>query len=134
MSLPFEFVVTGPPVSQQARNRQRLRLWIQNVRSAAERYWDGSPPVGVSVLVSIVYISDTVPFDIDNIPKPILEALNGIVYSDDSLVTDLVCRKRDRRDDLQIGNVSPLFRNFLHSRQQFLYVRVSDSSSQEAPL
>ena len=34
--------------------------------------------------------------DVDNIPKPILDALSGLVYADDRQITDLVCRKRDR--------------------------------------
>jgi Holliday junction resolvase RusA-like endonuclease len=33
--------------------------------------------------------------DIDNIPKPISDALQGLVYLDDEQVTDVLCRKRN---------------------------------------
>ena len=56
MALPFEFALDGPPASQQARRRSLVRQWTQNVRDAAERRWDGSPPVDEPVMVSIFYI------------------------------------------------------------------------------
>jgi hypothetical protein len=46
--------------------------------------------------------------DVDNMAKPILDALKGLVYSDDSQVTDLLCRKRDLKGDLRIQNPSPV--------------------------
>ncbi|MDJ0901820.1 MAG: hypothetical protein QNJ55_23770 [Xenococcus sp. MO_188.B8] len=35
----FEFIVDGPPVSQQTRRRERLRTWKATVRQEAEKYW-----------------------------------------------------------------------------------------------
>ena len=35
-----------------------------------------------------------------------LDALKGLVYSDDSEVSDLLCRKRDLNGDLRIQNPS----------------------------
>ena len=34
----FEFIVDGPPVSQQTRRRERLRAWEATVRQEAEKY------------------------------------------------------------------------------------------------
>ena len=34
--LPFEFVIDGPPVSQQARRRARLRDWISKVEDDSQ--------------------------------------------------------------------------------------------------
>ena len=41
------------------------------------------------------------------IPKPILDVLKGMVFTGDSQVFDLICRKRDLNDDPQIQNQSP---------------------------
>jgi crossover junction endodeoxyribonuclease RusA len=40
--------------------------------------------------------------DIDNLPKPILDALKGLVYLDDTQITDVVCRKRNLHSDLRV--------------------------------
>ena len=50
----------------------------------------------------ITYFYEGVALDVDNIPKPILDALKGLVYSDDTEVADLLCRKRDLNGDLRI--------------------------------
>ena len=52
----------------------------------------------------ITYFSRSAPdkFDVDNTSKPILDALKGLVYTDDFQVTDLVFRKRDRSRNLQV--------------------------------
>ncbi len=71
-------------MSQQARRRNRVERRVQDVRAAADQYWDGSPPADGTVAVSMVYIFDTVPCDVDNILKPILGGMKGLVYSDDS--------------------------------------------------
>ena len=134
MALPFEFTLEGPPVSQQARRGERIRQWTQDVRNAAEYYWDGSPPVVGAIMVSIVYIFDSVQLDVDNIPKPILDGLKGLVYADDGQITDLICRKRDKNDDFQISGQSPVFIEFLSQRTEFLYIRISDAPISEVSL
>jgi crossover junction endodeoxyribonuclease RusA len=92
--LPFEFVIEGPPVSQQARRRNRVRQWSGEVRSIAENYWPvGAPPVTVPIMLTITYFYDSVLVYVDNIPKPILDALKGLVYLDDNQVTDILCRR-----------------------------------------
>ena len=93
MAMPFEFVIAGPPVSQQIRNRRRpgrREEWMQTVRSAAEGRWDGDPPFMGEIAVTITYVSNWARLDIDNIPKPILDALTGLVYAADRQVADLV--------------------------------------------
>ena len=50
------------------------------------------------VAVTITYFYNTTPLDVDNIPKPILDGLKGMVYQDDDQVFDMLCRKRDLND------------------------------------
>ena len=58
--------------------------------------WGVEQPFVGDVMVTITYLYNrgSIDIDVDNIPKPILDALKGLVYSDDSQVTDLLCRKR----------------------------------------
>jgi len=134
MPIPFSFVIGGPPVSQQARRRNRVRAWTGAVRSAAEQDWNAEPPVVGSVAVSITYFYDSDPLDVDNIPKPILDALMGLVYSDDSQVSDLLCRKRDLSEGPRIQNASPALLEFLGEAEPVLHIAVTEAITREVVL
>ena len=105
MPIPFELVMEQAPVSNQARRRERRDKWIRTVKSSASAIWGLEPPVTEPVMVSITYFFDDTPVDVDNIPKPILDGLKGVVFQDDSQVYDLVCSKRHVEADLRIGSV-----------------------------
>ena len=107
----FEFYVVGPPVSFQTRNRARLQTWKQTVRNAAAAFWlNRQPPTAESLRFSIAYFYDQFAVgDVDNIIKPIQDALIGLVYVDDSQITDVDCRKR-------AANLSFVFHNRLYWR------------------
>ena len=128
MSLPFEFVVPGPPVSQQARSSSR-RAWAGTVLRAAQGRWDASTPVEGDVMVAITCFFDGNSLDVDNIPKPMLDALNGIVYVDDTQVTDLLCRKRAMGGELRIEHPSSVLLETLDRGEQFLHVAVTEARS-----
>ena len=131
MPIPFEFVLSGPPVSQQARRRERVREWQREVRRVARAHWGDEAPFDGEVMVTITYFFEVASLDVDNIPKPILDALKGVVYSDDSEVTDLLCRKRDLNGDLRIPQPSALLLETLGRSEQFLHVIVVNAPNQE---
>lgn len=132
MGLPFEFFVLGRPVSQQARRRALVREWMRQTRSEAERFWnDGDAPHGGPAMVTLTYFYDRTPMDVDNIPKPVLDALIGLVYYDDSQVTDILCRKRKIAPDLQIPKRSPVLNLALSHRTSVLHVVVEEARDKE---
>lgn len=91
MALPFEFVIDGPPISQQARRREKVRQWRDEVRKLAAQYWPaGEQPVAGPIMLTITSFYDSASIDVDNIPKPISDALKGLVYEDDKQVTDVL--------------------------------------------
>ena len=47
-----------------------------------------------SITVEITHFFEGAPADVDNMVKPILDAMKGFVYADDCQVTDLVSRRR----------------------------------------
>lgn len=62
----------------------------------------------------------------DNIPKPILDALKVKVFSDDSQVYELLCRKRNRADNFSIVRPSRELLDALGNSRQVLHVSVSE--------
>ena len=103
------------------------------MQSAVGHAWDTEPPFVGEVMVVITYFFKGEALDVDNMPKPILDALNGLVYADDSQITDLVCRKRDRNRDLQFENPSSVLVETLGRSEQFLYITVANAMSLEVP-
>ncbi len=130
MALPFHFYIEGPPVSQQAKNRSRRR-WIDAVRDVAKREWGTGPPERGSVVVSIAYYYVDDVIDVDNIPKPIIDAMNELIFEDDLQVTDLLCRKRNLLTP-EFGSALPfdLVKYIVDSRP-VLEITVSELGSQE---
>ena len=79
--LPFEFVVEGPPVSQQTRRRARRRAWVDELRRSAMSRWPpGEPPAAGAIHVEITHVFVGTSGDLDNLAKPVLDALKGLVY------------------------------------------------------
>ncbi|WP_423922147.1 RusA family crossover junction endodeoxyribonuclease [Candidatus Poriferisodalis sp.] len=124
MALPFEFCIEGPPVSQQANKKARCRDWRNAVRSAAMSEWDSSQPIDGPVAVTISYIYEDASLDVDNVPKPILDALKNLVYPDDDQVFDLACHKRSSGGKLAWPNATSLLRQHAVVRNEFLHVLV----------
>lgn len=129
---PFEIIIVGPPVSQQTRRRENYRAWIEEIRSVAERFWPVSvEPVKHALSVTIVYFFDLTPMDVDNIPKPILDGMKGVVYDDDTQINGVICRRRSLDVSLRVSDVSAVLAEGFTLGEEFLYVVVEDAPNQE---
>ena len=65
---PFEFIVEGPAVSQQARRRGR---WIAKIRQALGYSRPAATmPASGPVMVVLTYFYDDGAPDVDNLAKP----------------------------------------------------------------
>ena len=82
-------------------------------------------------MLSITYYYDETSMDVDNIPKPISDALKGLVYVDDSQVNDVLCRRRDLSAGLRVINPSPVLAAGFDRGGEFLYIRVDPAPDQE---
>ena len=132
MALPFEFFVLGRPASQQARRRGLVREWRAQVRDEAERLWnDRDAPHDGPAKVTLTYFYDERPMDVDNIPKPVLDALIGLVYHDDSQVTDILCRRRKLDPALDMPKRSPILELALDHGSEFLHVIIEEARDTE---
>ena len=126
--------MAGSPVSQQTRRRELLRAWTRTVRELARQAWGSGPPLAGAVAVTITYFYDSHPPDVDNIPKPVLDALKGIVYHDDGQVYDLLCRKRALSADVLIRNPSTTLLGALRGGRPLLHVRMAEAITGEIVL
>ena len=132
MSLPLEFVINRPPVSQQTRRQARLRQWREEVQSVARQHWpDGEPPTDGLLMVTINYFYSDKSLDIDNVPKPVIDSLKEIVFRDDSQVTDLLCRKRRLSPNLDAIIRSSVLAEGLRRGNDFVYIAVERAPDQE---
>lgn len=125
----FEFLIHKRPVSLQTKNRVNLQAWKIFVRGEASKLWtSGSPPVSSPALrFTIVYLCDDSPADIDNIIKPIQDALVGLVFEDDFLVSDVDSHRRFLQEPIDVTNLPPLLQRGVAEGNECVYVRVSDA-------
>lgn len=129
--LPFEIVIHGPPVSQQTRRRVRRRAWIQELREAVINRWPADePPALGPIRFTITHVYAEVAVDLDNLAKPVLDALKGLVYHDDGQVTDIVMSKRGMARDLRIPAPSPVLLDAFRWGGEFLHIRVEEAPDQ----
>ncbi|MEH2388503.1 MAG: RusA family crossover junction endodeoxyribonuclease [Nostoc sp.] len=131
----FEFIVDGPPVSQQARKRgkgNRLEDWKKTVLQEAEKYWSSEQKTATElVMLQITYFYDSDKMDVDNIVKPIQDAIKGLAYVDDNQVSDLLVRKRNLSSNFRIENMTSTLAEGFARGNEFLYILVIDAPNQE---
>ena len=125
MPIPFELILEQTPVSYQTRRKRRRGEWQRDVKSAAKQVWGSESPVTYPVMVTITYFFvDDKPADVDNIPKSILDALKGVVFVEDAQVYDLLCRKRDAREDLTLENTPQKLLDILANPRATVHIKI----------
>ncbi len=121
----FEMLVPSRPVSHQAKNRQHLQAWKSYVYGRARQAWRDVPCTSEDIRLMLVYLCDDSPTDIDNIIKPIQDALVGVVLADDFQVTDVDSHRRFLSEEIDVTNLPPLLTRGVASGVECVYVRVS---------
>lgn len=123
--IPFEFIVTGSPVSLQTNNRAKLQEWKAKVAQiAAEAMPIEMSATSEPVQVIITHYCITQISDLDNIIKPIVDAMKILVYVDDRQVTDLTVKRRKLTELVNFTATSPLIAEALAAAQEFIYVKI----------
>jgi crossover junction endodeoxyribonuclease RusA len=119
----LDLVIAGPPVSQQTRRRERVRDYRNEVGARAAEVLSGAPPIAGMVRVEITFFYDAVAGDVDNIAKPILDGLKGVVIADDAQVMDVLVSKRPVVGT-RVVDPSEQVLQFLATGREFVHVRV----------
>ncbi|WP_435585849.1 RusA family crossover junction endodeoxyribonuclease [Micromonospora aurantiaca (nom. illeg.)] len=128
--LPWDFVVLGVPVSVQAKSTSRAR-WKASVRAAAEAAWPAdSPPLQDKLQIHVTCYHDSAPpLDVDNMLKPIQDALNGLVYVDDEQLLDCHGHLRDVNGQYEVRGMTPAQAAGFVSNGPFVHIRVESPPS-----
>lgn len=105
--LPISFIVIGRPVAK-ARPRFVAGAKKPFTKKTTKKYegmvrgkaldlmtsMGRSPSVGeLSIKIDMYFNNRASLPDIDNVAKAVLDAMNGIIYMDDSQVMELICKK-----------------------------------------
>jgi crossover junction endodeoxyribonuclease RusA len=87
--LHLEFTVPGPPVSHQTKDKVNLRNWKATIRTEAAKFWGTKAPLLGKLKCTIINFHEgtDASLDDDNMIKPMRDALNGLVYADDSQIS-----------------------------------------------
>ncbi len=121
----FDFVRLGIPCTVQTRNKSRLDNYRQDVRRIARFRWPGDvAALAVTVSVSLSYYYTVDILDVDNIIKPILDELKGLVYRDDIQVVKVISQKQPVPAGGLLPVATPALSDGLRSQSDFLYVLV----------
>lgn len=123
----FDFLIPKRPVSLQTRKTSNLQAWKQYVRAEATKTWTGQIFTEQNIQLTLVYLHDSNPLDTDNIIKPIQDALVGLVYEDDLLITDVDAHRRSLSDTFDLTLYPILLAQGMESSLECVYVRVSAS-------
>ena len=129
---PFEFVIPQRPVSRQARRQARLRAWKEFVAEQARVAMTEPRPLATEpVALRLLYLYEEAALDVDNILKPIQDALVGVLLEDDSIITDVEIRRRWRQTTFTLDAVSPVLAAALALGREFVYVALAEAPAQD---
>ncbi len=128
----LEFLIPRRPLSLQTGSRKNLQAWKRFVAGEAEKAWGGQSPVAaVDLHLTLVYLSGTHPADVDNIIKPIQDALVGPILADDRLVVDVESHRRLITGMFEPARLPALLRQGLLAGKECVYVRLRDAQPLE---
>lgn len=130
MAMHLEFVVQGPPISNQSPG-PNLTAWRATIAAAANLQWPNAPfPQGVELKAIIVnFYAGRPTVDVDNMSKPILDEMEGIVYANDRQVVQAELTHVEIGAAFSIVGVRPIIVNAIQGGNQFVYVRIDDAVS-----
>ena len=131
--LPIEFVVLSRPLSLQTSSRARFQAWKDQVRAEAAKAWGARQVLGEGEFhLTIVHLHhDGSTPDVDNIIKPIQDALEGVVLFNDNLVSDVESHRRVIPGRFETLRLPRLLVDALDSPLDCVYVRLADAVNLE---
>lgn len=130
---PFEFIIQGTPSSLQATSAGKER-WKALVNAAARERQELTYELGFlddrALAVTIFYFtSEPMEGDVDNIVKPILDAMTAVAYLDDNVVERVLVQKFEPGMEVSFADPSEQLAKALDSSPPLVYIRVDDDLS-----
>jgi Holliday junction resolvase RusA-like endonuclease len=128
----LDVCVHGQPVSAQTAKRGALEAWKRHVRAACIAAWkQGQPPLDAAVGLQVTFYRESELGDVDNLLKPIQDALQGIAYHNDRQISDVSSRRRDIDKAFKVRYMSPALATAFSNGRQFVHIEVWCNPDQE---
>lgn len=134
IEFPAEFIVYGTAVSSQASTRSRRR-WKMEVKDASlsampeGHFWFEGP----AALTLYYFPSVAMIGDVDNIIKPIQDALTGHVLKDDSQIDRVLAQRFNPETAIPFSEPSKVLTKAITSSESVLYVKISNDPYEDIP-
>ena len=123
----FELLLPRRPLSYQAKNSENKQAWKDYVYGRAFAVWRKNPISAKALRFTVVYLCESDPCDINNVIKPIQDALNSLVYADDSLIWDVTGHMRLLSDPIDIVGLPEQLQDAVIG-SECVYIRITESS------
>lgn len=145
MNFSFEFLIPRKPKSFQSGKAKRWQEYIKEEALKSTRFSNKDQPLFKEeklhltlVWLSKVWNKDKDP-DVDNIIKPIQDALQGVVYQDDCCIFDVESHRRiTTTDEFDLSRLPRMIEEALQRIAQSeteeadcIYIRVSRAKNLE---
>lgn len=131
MARHLEYVVLGPPISNQqstAQGRANLVAWRSKVLLEAGNIWKVPPLNGKLKAIIINFHDGPKPsLDTDNMSKPILDVMQSLVYGDDRQIRQAELSHVRIDAPMAVAGASKILVSAVQAAQQFVYVRIEDA-------
>lgn len=129
--MEFEFIIPRRPVSFQTTDRNNLRLWKEFVYGYSFREWQNLPIINQYLRFSVVFLCDESPPDINNVIKPIEDALCGLVYPDDNCVMSVDGHTRFFNEPVDIDILPDILTNANFAGNECTYIKIRTINHEE---
>jgi len=86
------------------------------------------------MLVTYYHEGMAVRIDNDNLVKPIQDALIGLIFADDCMLTDTLIRKTSIDGLFRVRRESVVFFEAMAKGDEFLHIVIDEASGHEKPL
>jgi crossover junction endodeoxyribonuclease RusA len=131
-TFPLEFQLEAVPLSLKASSTSR-DAWKEQIRMAVNEILDPSGWATKSpVSVTIFYFPDgPMNGDIDNIVKPILDALMPRIYVNDAQVERVWVQKFESEKSFRIDNPTVKLAAAIDAERPIVYIRVDNEISSD---
>ena len=133
IEFPIEFLVQGTPVSLSAKRAKSRNEWKERVKSASSNVLPNPHFASNERIAVTLYYFPHEPMqgDVDNIVKPVLDALSRHIYLDDRQVERIVVQKFELGNTFDFGNLTARLAEAFKVERPVLYVRVSANPFEE---
>jgi hypothetical protein len=128
----LEYVVLGPPISNQATTPKavaNLNAWKAKVKAEVQTLWGTTPALKGRLKAIIInfHTGEKPPLDVDNMSKPILDAMQQVVYENDRQITQAEITHIRIDAPMSVAGASKILVDAVQKGQQFVYVRIDDA-------